>query len=228
MTKTCSKCGEEKSLDEFYQNPRSLYRRADCRACVRKYKSAHRATVTDTKRCSVVGCEKEYNKNRGRMCPMHEARTHKWGDPNSTGSHRPRGDSTLRDALGRKECFRCKQWLLEAEYHFNKSTGDTLATECKICAVAGQQRMTRNDIDILLKNQNNACAICSEPFEGKFAIDHDHSCCPGKNLRKGKTCGKCVRGLLCRGCNHGLGNFRDRPDILLEAVAYLEKSSKSS
>ena len=27
-------------------------------------------------------------------------------------------------------------------------------------------------------------------------VDHDHSCCEG-----GNSCGKCIRGVLCRGCN---------------------------
>jgi len=66
----------------------------------------------------------------------------------------------------------------------------------------------------LLASQAGVCAICSEPppplTDGKqaFHVDHDHA--------NGE-----IRGLLCRGCNFGLGNFRDRTDLLRAAIAYL-------
>lgn len=68
--------------------------------------------------------------------------------------------------------------------------------------------------------QGSRCRICEsdEPGgAGRWAIDHDHSCCPGK-----KTCGQCIRGLLCTSCNMGLGQFRDDPEVLRRAADYIE------
>lgn len=50
-------------------------------------------------------------------------------------------------------------------------------------------------------------------------IDHDHSCCP-----EGKSCGVCVRGLICNTCNTGLGMFKDNVDFLQGAIDYLYDS----
>lgn len=60
------------------------------------------------------------------------------------------------------------------------------------------------------------CQICGS-FE-KPSIDHDHNCCPGN-----KSCGKCIRGVLCRGCNSGLGMFGDDPEKLEAAAGYLRR-----
>ena len=63
----------------------------------------------------------------------------------------------------------------------------------------------------MLSKQNGACAICKQVSQETLAIDHCH------------TTGK-VRGLLCRKCNTGLGNYDDEPSRLREAAAYLEAS----
>lgn len=70
----------------------------------------------------------------------------------------------------------------------------------------------------MLADQGGGCAICGG-LNGKrrLSIDHDHACCPGE-----RTCGECVRGLLCDACNHGLGKFRDDPVLLRKATEYLE------
>ena len=73
--------------------------------------------------------------------------------------------------------------------------------------------------EAMLSAQKGGCAICGSPDpgrNGRFAVDHDHQCCPGK-----QSCGRCVRGLLCISCNGALGMVRDRSDILQAAVAYL-------
>lgn len=72
----------------------------------------------------------------------------------------------------------------------------------------------------LLDRQNGLCAICGNPpREGRrLSVDHDHDCCPDK----GKSCGGCVRGLLCQNCNALLGMAAERIDVLRSAIEYLE------
>lgn len=58
----------------------------------------------------------------------------------------------------------------------------------------------------MLTAQGGLCAMCREaPAEH---VDHDHA--------SGR-----VRGLLCFNCNGALGQFRDRTELMLRAVAYL-------
>lgn len=72
----------------------------------------------------------------------------------------------------------------------------------------------------MVRAQGGRCAVCGTDSPGmnygRWSIDHDHTCCPGE-----ESCGSCIRGLLCRNCNVGLGHFDDDPDRLLAAAAYL-------
>lgn len=82
--------------------------------------------------------------------------------------------------------------------------------------------LTPDDYAHLLDEQGGVCAICKgqELVNSRFSIDHDHTCCPGR-----KSCGQCIRGLLCRQCNAGIGNLKDDPEILRAALTYLEATS---
>jgi len=65
----------------------------------------------------------------------------------------------------------------------------------------------------MLAEQNGACGICLSAFPSKRSVFVDHCHTTGA-----------VRGLLCSKCNFGIGKFRDDPDVLLLAVAYLERN----
>jgi hypothetical protein len=72
-----------------------------------------------------------------------------------------------------------------------------------------------------LAKQGGVCALCRKKPSGKrrksFCVDHDHACCP----QNAKSCGECVRGLLCGFCNNMLGRFDDNPAGFFRVIAYL-------
>jgi hypothetical protein len=73
----------------------------------------------------------------------------------------------------------------------------------------------------MLKAQGGECAnpSCGRKlhfgYRG-FHVDHDHSCCDGP-----VGCGKCVRGLLCPGCNQALGMLGDSIPRALGLAKYI-------
>lgn len=79
--------------------------------------------------------------------------------------------------------------------------------------------ITREEYDQRLEDQGGLCAICR--IRTPDHIDHDHGCCDVKN----GSCGECIRGLLCRNCNTGLGKFADSTEMLQRAIDYLTQKS---
>lgn len=74
----------------------------------------------------------------------------------------------------------------------------------------------------LLLDQGGVCAICGTDNPGQWpgwCVDHDHTCCPSQ-----KTCGECVRGILCASCNLAIGQFGDDVERMRSAIDYLDRS----
>lgn len=84
-----------------------------------------------------------------------------------------------------------------------------------------QYGLTVAQYDKLLEQQDGVCAICKKPefrvnAQGKIlrlAIDYCHE-------------GQHVRGLLCGGCNIGLGSFKDSIKTLQIAIKYLKDDNE--
>ncbi|MGW3674655.1 endonuclease VII domain-containing protein [Streptomyces sp. NPDC005166] len=137
-----------------------------------------------------------------------------------------------------KVCNKCDTTKPLDEFPVHKQCKDGRRGTCKACVrtyTRGWQRanpeknraaqlkytygLSAEDYAARLLVQGGGCALCGKTPEanGKdLAVDHEHACCPGT-----RSCGKCVRGLLCDPCNRGLGCFADSPDRLRAAAAYL-------
>lgn len=73
--------------------------------------------------------------------------------------------------------------------------------------------ITLEQYEEMYERQGGVCAICRKPeIPGRsLAVDHDRKCCPGD-----KSCGKCIRGLLCFRHNTGLGKIEEHIDQVCE------------
>lgn len=113
-------------------------------------------------------------------------------------------------------CSECMNWV-----DIRKRTG-TNNWRCKALERSRERRknynLTESRVSQMFLEQDGDCAICHDSLNGSFHIDHDHSCCP----EKGKSCGRCVRGLLCSGCNTAIGLLKEEPEIMLRAVEYIK------
>lgn len=121
-----------------------------------------------------------------------------------------------------KECSKCKKLVPHSRDNRNP---DGLCSWCKEChrhhKLQYHFKLSVEDYNHMLEEQGWGCGICNKPPNGKqLAVDHDHACCDGS-----RSCGECVRGLLCSGCNRGL-YFVEKHSWRIPALAYLDKHKK--
>lgn len=79
--------------------------------------------------------------------------------------------------------------------------------------------ITEEQFDQMFEDQGRCCAICKAPTAnaGRYGWHTDH--CHEMDY---------VRGILCHGCNVGIGNLRHSPYILRAAADYLEHHRSSN
>lgn len=109
----------------------------------------------------------------------------------------------------RKFCFTCQR-TKDKERSRRSHAG----------AILKKYGITLEQYELLLLLQNGKCYLCqfASGKNKRLTVDHDHSCCPTL-----PACGKCVRGLLCTGCNrHVLGwAARDKVEFFHRGIEYL-------
>lgn len=90
-----------------------------------------------------------------------------------------------------------------------------------------RHRISEEDYEAMVEAQGGRCGICGRE-DKKLVIDHDHGCCDNAQ-RFGRTCGLCVRGLLCHGCNMFVGFIeRSSPAVLARALRYIDGANARS
>ncbi|RPF32182.1 recombination endonuclease VII [Streptomyces sp. TLI_185] len=116
---------------------------------------------------------------------------------------------------GHKRCPQCEEVKPHSEWELNKSSSDGWASYCRACRAERNRvsyfkrkyGLTPAELDALIEEQRGICCIClAAPAEH---VDHCH--------KTGR-----VRGVLCFSCNAALGQFKDRPDAIRRAAAYVE------
>jgi Recombination endonuclease VII len=133
-----------------------------------------------------------------------------------------------------KVCADCGQRKSASEFSKFSRSSDGLYSYCKFCrkvrrrkyentpeqrqkarerAIRRRYSIEPEDHRLLLRRSSGRCDVCRELLADntKFIhVDHDHE--TGR-----------IRGILCHGCNAGIGHFREDPTFLRAAIKYLEQ-----
>lgn len=135
-------------------------------------------------------------------------------DPKQTG-----------DLHSKKVCNVCHRLLDTEEFPLNqtgKNDRPIRRSSCKDCRKEiDKTQMSTSERELWLPHKPDMeifeCPVCHKitvpGLTSKVVLDHDHD--TGKG-----------RGWICDSCNTGLGRFKDDPDLLTNAMAYLKVQSK--
>jgi Recombination endonuclease VII len=215
----CRVCDVEKPASGFYEGGGRI-----CKLCRNTQQRAYNKRTADTQNAQ---SQKRYQRNRAHtLARQQEKRDARKADP-----HR------LEKLPPEKPCKRCSKTKPAADFYLSSDPGDGLTRFCRLCYkelyainktrwqihnLQYRYNMSQDQWDAMLAAQDGKCAACgtTDPGgkHGRFNVDHDHKCCSGN-----RSCGLCVRSLLCTLCNATLGRCGESVERLQRLIAYLEK-----
>lgn len=172
-----------------------------------------------TRVCIVPECNTWQNSSTG-YCGFHYTSLRILGDPLARGMA---GDFCRYGHQGqyvqRKSGRVCGECLRIRDRERSKT--EKRQRQSKNYRLTTMFKMTLEEFESKIQVQDGKCAICEDILVGGrngASVDHDHACCPGK-----KSCGRCLRDILCGCCNKTLGLARDDIGRLLACVSYLKR-----
>ena len=134
---------------------------------------------------------------------------------------------------GTRQCALCGEVKSLENFYKNSTVKSGYDSSCVPCFLIRKRdahllrtyNLTPEKYTEMLELQGGVCAICKQPEmvvrRGDrvpvLSVDHDHACCPGT-----KSCGECVRQLLCHYCNVTIG-FIERVGSVDPFAAYLAR-----
>lgn len=133
--------------------------------------------------------------------------------------------------------------LVRKEAQREKKNRD-LAERGTVCQITTCNALTLQESGLCLTHKNRAhlwqfapealievyknprCEICGS---GNFLVmDHEHGRACEAAHRGKNGCPRCFRGLLCNGCNSGLGYFEDDRARMWAAISYLNEKAQET
>lgn len=123
---------------------------------------------------------------------------------------------------GTKTCSSCKELKPLSEFEKSPRNWAGVTKQCKKCRavtkggnwLVWRYGITKDQFEKMKLSQDGRCAICLTPTK-RLYVDHCHNT-------------KRVRGLLCHGCNAGLGLFGENPTTMLRAIEYIKPPADST
>jgi hypothetical protein len=140
--------------------------------------------IESAKRCTFPGCQMARSSTHGRLYCDYHYRPNKFG----------------RD---------CVCGICGSEFQVLKPSLRRLYELCDGCLRSHQGIITsarKHRVPVSMLKEyclRRRCMLCKRVMDARrVCVDHDHQCCPGSY-----SCGKCVRGFVCNGCNTAVGHL---------------------
>ncbi len=123
-----------------------------------------------------------------------------------------------RKSLPERACEKCSQMYTPGNANVQRW--------CKVCCPSRTAlnrlksfNISQPEYEAMLIKQNGLCDLCKE--KPAVVVDHKHHGCQKSGSKR--TCGKCVRGLLCKMCNLFLAAWEAHPELIHKGQDYLKR-----